>query len=406
MRLLLLTDDYLPHQGGSRVYYHHLLENLEGVEAHVLTRRRAGDAELDRTLPYRVWRCDLEEWPCLRPLRLQFLPVYLSLLWHGWRVARQVRPDVLVAGELVPTGPVGVLLSWLLRRPLVLFTHSEGPATLVRTRYQSRLVRWVCHQACRIITSSENARQGLWAFLRIPGSKIQVLLPGVGEIHFDPLYRSTPLPEPFGGPIRLLSVGRLIPRKNHTCLLRALPEVLKRTTQQLTCQIAGEGPEAENLLRLRNELKLEATVEFLGPVSGETLLHHYAQSDCFVLPNIDNPQTGDTEGFGIVFAEASAHGLPVIGGNAGGTAESILEGQTGLRVNGKDPAEVAAALIRILTNPDLARSLGRAGRVHAEKNFRWKIRAREFQKQLDTILEAYRRKAGKEKRTHSVTSGE
>ncbi len=395
MRLLLLTDDYLPHQGGSRVYYHHLLESLTGAEAHVLTRRRAGDAELDRTLPYRVWRYNLEEWPRLRPLRLQFLPVYLSLLWHGWRVARQVRPDLLVAGELVPTGPVAVLLSWLLRLPLVVFTHAEGPSTLARTRYQSRLASWVCRRAQWVIAASENARQGLCDLLGVPEWKIQIILPAVGEEHFDDRYRATPFPETPDAapsparPIRLLSVGRLIQRKNHAGLLRALPEVL-RQAPQLTCTIAGEGPEAENLLRLRSELKLDSAVEFIGPVSGEALLERYAQSDCFVLPNMDDPETGDTEGFGIVFAEASAHGLPVVGGNAGGTAESILEGQTGLRVNGRDPVELAAALVRVLTNPTLAHSLGRTGRDHAQEHFRWAIRAREFQKRLDTVLEEYR----------------
>ncbi|HPS00193.1 MAG TPA: glycosyltransferase family 4 protein [Candidatus Sumerlaeota bacterium] len=395
MRLLLLTDDYLPHQGGSRVYYHHLLESLDGAEAHVLTRHRAGDAELDRTFPYRVWRCDLEEEPRLRPLRLQFLPVYLSLLWHGWRVARQVRPDLLVAGELVPTGPVAVLLGWLLRCPLVVFTHAEGPSTLARTRYQSRLARWVCRRAQWVIAASENARQGLRDLLAVPDWKIQILLPAVGEEHFDERYRATPFPETPDAtpsparPIRLLSVGRLIQRKNHAGLLRALPEVL-RQAPHLTCTIAGEGPEQENLLRLRAELRLEAVVEFIGPVSGEALLERYAQSDCFVLANIDDPETGDTEGFGIVFAEASAHGLPVIGGNAGGTAESILEGRTGLRVNGRDPEALATALVQVLTNPNRARSLGQTGRDHARQHFRWSHRAQAFRERLQTVVEEYR----------------
>jgi phosphatidylinositol alpha-1,6-mannosyltransferase len=379
MRIALITDDFLPHRGGSRVYYHHLMARLADLEPLVLTRRREGDAEFDGAQPYRIVRCGLREAGWLRPVRLQHLPLYANLVRHALGAVRRHRPDVILAGELVPTGPVAALLAWILRRPLVVFTHAEGPPTLARTRWQSGLARWVCRRATVAIAASDNARTGLVEALGVARDKVRVVLPGVGDDHFDQRFLATPCAR--ATPYRLLSVGRLVSRKGHRTLIEAMPRIRQRVPD-LRCTIVGEGPMEADLRKTIERLDLTDRVELVGGLSDADLLRAYAQSDCFVQPNRDDPATGDTEGFGIVFGEASAHGLPVIGGQAGGTAHSIRHAETGLRVEGTDAAALADAIVSVLSDPERARAMGERARRFAQSELRWPSRADQLRKIL------------------------
>jgi len=384
MRLLFLTDNYLPHLGGSRVYYHNLFSHLRDVDICVLTRRQEGDLAFDRKQSYHILRCPLEESPRLERLHLQALPLYKNLLRYALKVARRFHPDVIAAGELVPTGPVAATLAKLSRRPFLVFTHAEGPATIGRTRWQSKLASWVCGQARRVIAASGNARDGLLQYQRVPWGKIEVMLPGVGEEHFDEQYAATPCAAERR---QLLSVGRLVPRKGHLVLLQALPEIVSQVPN-LCLTIVGTGPLEGELRDTCRRLGLGERVRFAGRLEEKDLLRAYSQSDCFALPNSDDPETGDTEGFGIVFGEAAAHGLPAIGGVAGGTEHSIRDGVTGLRVDGRAPQAVAGAVRDVLTDPARAQAYGKAGRAMALAEFRWPSRASRFCEILASISEA------------------
>lgn len=384
MRLCLLTDNYLPHHGGSRIYYHELLRALRGVECRLLTRAQPGDLDFDRRQPYRIERLPLEPWPLLRPLRLQHAPIYWNLYRGARRLRREFAPELWLAGELAPTGPVAACLTG--RRPLVVFTHAEGPSTLARTRWQSRLARWVCRRADLIVAASDNAREGLIALLDAHPQKVRVLLPAVAEEHFEERWRAQPFRDGRPAP-RLLSVGRLIERKGHDTVLRALPALLG-DFPELRYDIVGRGPREPYLRDLARDLGLEERLRFLPDSEGDALHALYAGSDCFVQPNRDDPRSGDTEGFGIVFGEAAAHGLPVVGGRAGGTAHSIEHGRTGLRVDGSDPAALAAALRALLGDPQRARILGEAGRRKAQTELRWDDRARDFLEWVEPLTEA------------------
>jgi phosphatidylinositol alpha-1,6-mannosyltransferase len=164
-------------------------------------------------------------------------------------------------------------------------------------------------------------------------------------------------------------------------VLEALPQVLKEFPN-LTYTIVGTGPLAPKLEATIARLGLGGVARLVGNTERSDLLRLFAESDCFVLPNVDIERTGDTEGFGIAFAEASAHGLPVIGGNTGGTGHSILDGRTGFRVDGRDPARVAEAILRVLREPALACEMGAAGREYASTEFRWPSRARAIEELL------------------------
>lgn len=376
MRFLLLTDNYLPHQGGSRVYYHQLIQHMKEEKVMVVTRKQAGDQEFDDGQDYDIQRWPLEEAESLRKFRLSQLPIYKNLLTAGSRALKAFQPDLILAGELAPTGPVAAWLAWRFQAPFVVFTHAEGPWTLSRTRWQSRLVRWVCRRSSAVVAASENAQQGLEEGLGINPANIEILLPGVGDVHFEEPFRATPFAKDKTRHT-LLSVGRLVPRKGHDCALEAFAAVAPEYPN-LQYRLLGVGPEEEKLKAKAGQLGIADRVTFLGKCDEEELLREYRGADIFLLPNRDNPETGDTEGFGIVFGEAAAHGLPCIGGNAGGTRHSIEEGRTGLRVDGSDPQAISRALQDFLSSPERARLLGNAGREMAMRRFRWADRVERF----------------------------
>ena len=110
---------------------------------------------------------------------------------------------------------------------------------------------------------------------------------------------------------------------------------------------------------LHARLGLGAAVTFLGDVSARTLAVEYVNADCFCLPSAQ-------EGFGIVFLEAMTAGLPVVACRAAAVPEVVRDGSTGLLVALRDPAALAEALERVLTQPALAKQLGGAGRRHVE----------------------------------------
>ncbi|MFP4579417.1 MAG: glycosyltransferase family 4 protein [Candidatus Sumerlaeia bacterium] len=382
MRVLLLTDNFLPHRGGSRIYYHELFSRLakrDDCEVHILTRAQEGDAAFDAKQPYAVTRCPLEESEFLEKYDLQHAPIYRNLWKFGRQLVRDFQPHVIVAGELVPTGPVVRWLASRAKLPYIIFTHAEGPATIARTRFQSRLARWACRRAGRIVAASDNAQLSLVVDLGADPERISVIVPGVGEGHFDPQYQANPCDAPFtkDHPARILTVGRLIERKGHIQVLRAMPELIQQIPD-IHYNIIGTGY-TEGLIRQKiKDLGLQDYVDLRGGVSDEELFRAYAESDLFVLPNHDNRETGDTEGFVIALGEASAHGLPVIGGRAGGTMHSVRDGETGLLVDGSNPGAISDAVLDLLSQPEKAREMGLRGQTFAREKMQWNTRAEEF----------------------------
>jgi glycosyltransferase involved in cell wall biosynthesis len=157
----------------------------------------------------------------------------------------------------------------------------------------------------------------------------------------------------------VLSVARMYPRKRLEDLLRAAARLRERIpTAQV--RIVGEGPESAALRALHRELRLGDSAVLLGEVTRRTLAVEYVSAHCFCLPTVQ-------EGFGLVFAEAMAAGLPVVACRAAAVPEIVEDRQTGLLVNPRSPGELATALETLLMNRELSEAFGRvaARRVEA-----------------------------------------
>ncbi len=155
----------------------------------------------------------------------------------------------------------------------------------------------------------------------------------------------------------VLCVARMYPRKRIQDLLAAAARLRDRLPQAQV-RIVGSGPERRRLLRLRAELGLGDTIVFLGEISRARLAEEYANADCFCLPSIQ-------EGFGIVFLEAMAAGLPIVACRAAAVPEVVPDGVAGLLVEPRHPERLTDALEDLLKDSGRRKEYGEAGRRRA-----------------------------------------
>jgi phosphatidylinositol alpha-1,6-mannosyltransferase len=168
------------------------------------------------------------------------------------------------------------------------------------------------------------------------------------------------------GPV-ILSVGRLVPRKGFDLVLHSVAR-LRRQYPTLRYLIVGQGPERMRLERLAGELGIASNVRMLGPADEITKWAAYEMCDLFVMPNRTLDGT-DWEGFGIVFIEAALAGRAAIGGSSGGTADAVVDGETGLLVDPERAGGVTDAIRRLLDNRDERMRMGLAAARRAADRF-------------------------------------
>ena len=242
----------------------------------------------------------------------------------------------------------------------------ERGATRLRFALLSRLERRAARTADRVIVTSEHSRGVVGEAYGVPDGRIAVVPEGID------LSAWSDLPEPGSRADRpvILNVARQYPRKNTATLLRALP-IVRDEVPDARLRVVGGGPELPALRALARELELGGAVRFLGPLedAGE-LRREYASASVFCLPSLQ-------EGFGIVFLEAMAAGLPVVAGRAGAVPEVVPDGEVGRLVPPRDAEALAGALVRLLRDSERRRQMGRRGRRRV-RDFDWPRVARRF----------------------------
>ncbi len=190
----------------------------------------------------------------------------------------------------------------------------------------------------------------------VPTSKIVVQHIGI------PL----PTPAPYDGPRQgIVFVGRLVEKKGCGDLLAALDR-LPQPLRSTPVRVVGDGPLRAELAETAQRLGLDVT--FLGRQPPSVVADELARGRVFCAPS-RTAANGDVEGFGMVFLEAAAAGLPVVTYDSGGTSEAVAHARTGLVVPERDVEALAAALGSLLLDPDLAQALGEAGRRRVVEEF-------------------------------------
>jgi phosphatidylinositol alpha-1,6-mannosyltransferase len=365
MSVLLVTQDFPPDEGGIQTYCWQLAERLAGEGTAVLVlcpRPERGRGPLPPSAPgLSVDRIGIHGSFLFVPLLVRMrrylrahpeVDTILSAQWQValWQLAasglaRRYRRLCLVHGrELVSTvfGPLTRPLAARVLGSMDLLLPVSGPV--------SRLL----------------------ADLPFPGGHapaVRVVPPGVDPAAFRPLSDGE-LRRRLGlGEARVvLSISRLAARKNLDGLIRAFARV-RADCPGSVLVIGGEGPERPRLDAEVARLGLGATVRFLGRVPADELCAHYNLADVFVLPGRE--RRGDVEGFGITLLEAGACERPVVAGRAGGMADAVADGETGLLVDAADEQALAQAITALLAEPERARRLGQAARARIVRELTW-----------------------------------
>ena len=197
-----------------------------------------------------------------------------------------------------------------------------------------------------------------------------------------------------GRPV-VVCVSRIVARKGQDTLLRAWPGVIRKVPDAALL-IVGSGSYARTLHRMAADEGLAVsvrsavqdpqarpTVYFTGPVPQDELSAHYAAGDVFAMPCRTRRGGLDVEGLGIVYLEASATGLPVVGGDSGGAPDAILEGETGYVVGGRDTGALSDRLVALLQDPAGAKAMGEKGRAWVERDWNWDLIASRLRTLID-----------------------
>lgn len=208
------------------------------------------------------------------------------------------------------------------------------------------------------------------------------IAPGIDVDHFRPVDASL-LREQLGLTNKkvIVSVGRLVHRKGQDHLIQAMPEILK-FHPDAHLLLVGKGPYLEHLAKLVAQLQLQDSVSFIGRIQYAELPQYICCGDLFAMPSRSRLMGLEVEGLGIVYLEASACGLPVIAGKSGGAPDAVIDGTTGVVVDGTNDLEIAQAAISLLSDPAKSKEMGAAGRQWIIDNWRWDIWAKKFEELL------------------------
>jgi phosphatidylinositol alpha-1,6-mannosyltransferase len=363
-RTLIVTNDFPPRQGGIQSFVHELALRLDPGQLTVYAPRWEGDAAFDAAVPFEVVRH----------------PTSLMIGGPGVRrraaeLVRSRGAEVVIFGASAPLGLITPVLRQAGARTAIAITHGHeaGWAALPVAR---GMLRQIGERTDTMTYLGEYFRLRLAAALTPrAAARLTRLHPGVDASVFrpDPEARAA-IRARYGLGDRpvVLCVSRLVPRKGQDTLLRAWPEVI-RQVPDAALLIVGGGSYASQLHQQTSRSGLTASVHFTGPVPQAELPAHYAAGDIFSMPCRTRRGGLDVEGLGIVYLEASAAGLPVVGGDSGGAPDAILEGETGYVVGGRDVAALSARLISLLTDPAGAKAMGDKGRAWVEQDWNWDL---------------------------------
>jgi glycosyltransferase involved in cell wall biosynthesis len=281
-------------------------------------------------------------------------------LYNAGAVVRPAEGDVVVGVDLDGflwarrrrTTPFVVALKGIIADEL----RNERGWVRVLLGVQARWERTNVHRADRVVVPSRYSARVAAEVYGIPDTRIAVVPEPIDLAEWRRRFAAAE--RRVSSRPTVLSVARMYPRKRLDDLLRATA-LLRERIPDVQVRIVGEGPMSDRLRRLHEELALGDTAVLLGEVSRARLSVEYVNADCFCLPTVQ-------EGFGLVFAEAMAAGLPVVACRAAAVPEIVADGRTGVLVNPGRPDELAEALETVLMNDGLRKELSEEARRRVE----------------------------------------
>jgi phosphatidyl-myo-inositol dimannoside synthase len=346
----------------------------------VSTGRANGGPASDASVPQRVDRAPI------RATRLRTINGLALWTWRAGRLARRYHPAFAWCAELKPAGYPARWLRWRQGIPYGVVVHGTELLLLDAKIRRSRFKRWtgagLLGGAAVVVANSRWTGDLARSVFDLLGRsdlarRVEVVPLGTSPERFRPGLDPRSVRARYGldGGPWLLTVARLEWHKGIDTVIRALPAI-RAQQPDARFVVAGVGPRRVELERLAQEAGVADAVRFLGPVADDDLPALYNAATLYV--GASRRYELLAEGFGISLVEASASGLAVLGGNSGGVADAVRDGETGVLVDPEDPAAVAAGVVRLLDDAALRQRLGAAGRRAVETYWNWDRVARDF----------------------------
>ena len=363
---MIFSIDYKPQMGGIAEHAHRIALGLgrRGVPVCVLAPKRGGYKEFDSRQPFRTYR--VPAWPGID---------WLLYLLYAFYLVVKLRTGVIYCATSHPCGSICRILRLLVyfRYTITIHAHEvvyggRGWRQTIKKLLKPMQIG-VIGAADRVFAVSDFTRCALVA-AGVAESKAVTVPNGIDLDDLENASRDPRILSKLGlrGRPVILTVARLDIHKGHDTVIRALPAILEEVPDAVYV-IAGEGPTRNELEELSVACGVSDHVVLTGHIPRPQILALYEACSVFVM--ISRIENGSTEGFGIVFLEAGAFSKPVVGGRSGGIPDAVADGLSGLLVDPLSPAEVASAVSRILTDPDFAAGLGRAGYERVASEFTW-----------------------------------
>jgi phosphatidyl-myo-inositol dimannoside synthase len=361
-RTLVVTNDFPTRRGGIESFVLALCERMPTDEVVVYTASMPGDREYDAERPFPVYRDPAS----------MLLPT-AAVGRRAVQVLRRHGCDRVVFGASAPLGLLAPTFRRAGAQRIVALTHGHEVwwATVPVAR---GLLRRIGDSVDVMTYVSEWCREQIAPALSdTAASRMKRLSPGVDTERFYPGCGGAEVRARLGisaeTPV-VVCTARMVKRKGQDTLVRAWPAVL-RDVPDARLLLVGDGPNRKPVEELAKSLGLAGAVTFTGGVPWEEMPAYTDAGDVFAMPCRSRLFGLEPEAWGIVSLEAQACGLPVLVGDSGGAGETVINGETGLVLDPREPSAWQSAVATMLTDVRGAREMGAAGVTRMTESFGW-----------------------------------
>jgi Glycosyltransferase len=374
--ILFVTNDFGPRAGGIETFVIGLIERRAFGSTIVYTSWQAGSHEYDAR-----WKSEFGV-TVIRDRAKILLPT--PRVSHNLkRLIREHNIQVAAFGAAAPLALLSASMKSAGVVKTVALTHGHE-VWWAKVPLFNLAIRRIGSTTDSLTYLGDFTRKAISVSLSKKASQRMVkVAPGIDVEHFTP-QDSTALRKELGLEKKkvLVCVGRLVHRKGQDRLIESMPEIIAKVPDAHLL-IVGQGPYLDHLKKLVADNHLHGYVTFIGRIHYGELPRYICAGDLFVMPSRSRFGGLEVEGLGIVYLEASACGLPVIAGSSGGAPDAVVEGVTGVVVDGTNTRQIAQAAISLLSDPAKAAAMGGAGRTWIIENWRWGIWSQRFNQLLE-----------------------
>ena len=369
--VLFVTNDFGPRAGGIETFVIGLIERRPFGQTIVYTSAQTSSEEYDR-----AWKSEFGV-TVIRDRAKILLPTP-RVARNLSRIIKESNIQVAAFGAAAPLGLLSPSIKRAGVQKTVALTHGHE-VWWAKVFPFNRALRKIGTSVDSLTYLGDFTQRAISKSLsKESAQKLVKIAPGIDVDHFIPQDSSQLRRDLHLENKRVIvSVGRLVHRKGQDHLIQSMPEILKSVPNAHILMV-GQGPYLSHLKKLVQDLNLVDHVSFIGRIQFAQLPQYICAGDIFVMPSRSRFFGLEVEGLGIVYLEASACGLPVIAGSSGGAPDAVLDGITGIVVDGENNQEIASAAIKLLLDIDGAKAMGLAGREWIIENWRWEIWSQRF----------------------------